>query len=113
MKTVSLERYLKSAQTTVSAGGFDFTIQRPTYAEMGGMSGERITLDWGSKFVVGWAKVKESDLLPGGDPEEVEFTTELFCQWIKDKPDLWVPIITEVLESYKRHQAEVDARGKL
>jgi hypothetical protein len=48
-------------------------------------AGGNLSIETAAGFVVGWSGVNESDLLPGGDPEPVEFDAELFaasnCGW--------------------------------
>lgn len=113
MRQIGVEKYRKAAQTRVEVEGYAFTIQRPSCAAVAEITGRRISLDWAIGFVVGWEGVLESDLLPGGDPEEVQFDSSLFAAWVKDRPALWQPIIDGVIDAYRRYEEEASARGKL
>ena len=74
MKSITLERYKRAGRSQVAVGRFTFHVQRPTPYEMlraredGGFG-----LDFVAAHVVGWEGVKESDLIPSGDPEPLEF----------------------------------------
>lgn len=112
MKTVSVEKYKQAGQTRVPACGFLFVIQRPTIAEVYNAGGAKVSLDFVAKHIVGWESVKESDLLPGGDPEPVSFDSELMAAWLSDRADLWSPLTEAVIESFKAYEEAQAARGK-
>jgi hypothetical protein len=66
------------------------------------------------KFVVDWKGVKEIDLIPGGDPFDVPFDSELFYEWLSDNPKFWEPIINGIIESYRAHETKrIDNEKKL
>lgn len=112
MKTVTLERFKKSRQTTVSASGFDFVIARPTPFDIEtARANNGFDIHFLCRFVVGWSGVKESDLLPGGDPEPVDFNGELFEEWVKERPELWDPLINGVIDTYNAHFRDREERG--
>lgn len=112
MKTLSLDKFQKSRESIVSTGGFDFTIRRPTELDIARSAGVSLSLDFVTNFVVGWGKVCESDLIPGGDPEPVEFNSALFKAWVSDRPDLWEPIAEGVMTAYRSHKEATADRGK-
>lgn len=114
MKRLDAARYAASRQSQVQAGGYTFTVRRPYVAEVvgGQLAGQR-PADLVARFTVGWAGVKESDLMPGGDPEDTEFSPALFAAWIQDQPALWAPLSEAIVESYTRYEQELEAQGKL
>ena len=115
MKKLDLARFQKSRESDVKAGGYTFVIRRPSQLDVArvGAEGGNVGLDFACRYVVGWPGLLESDLLPGGDPEPVEFDSDLFVAWIADKPDLWQPIIAGVIESFRRHEEASEDRGNV
>ena len=87
-------------------------MRRPTDLEMHEISGsidQRLLL---VKFVVDWGEMKELDLVPGGGPELVPFTTDLWAEWIADHPEHWDDLTRAIVESYKAHKTEMEAVAK-
>lgn len=104
-----LEKLKKSRESNVTAGDFAFTVRRPTDLEVAGMSGQQLKQgDILERYVTGWSGVKEIDIIPGGDPVPAVFTTELFIDWVADKPDLWGALTEAVLTAYDKHQKSLD-----
>ena len=58
------EKILRSRESVVPAGGFKFTIRRPTDLDMIEFSKARRSADL-VRFVVGWKDVTNGDLYPG------------------------------------------------
>ncbi|HQK89327.1 MAG TPA: hypothetical protein PLU25_17020 [Acidobacteriota bacterium] len=113
MKQIDLARFQKSRESRVEAGGHGFTIRRPTSLDVvRARSTGSVGIDFTLAYVVGWDQVNESDLLPGGDPEPVAFDADLFRAWVAERPDLWGPLSTAVMEAYQRHEEATEARGK-
>ena len=107
-----IDRIRRSRQSTVSAGGFEFTISRPTdmdMLEIGSKMTQALMLE---RFVVGWSGVTELDIVVGGAPEPVEFSTDLLSEWIADRPDLWNPLSEAIVGGYRAHESELDERVK-
>ena len=114
MKKLDLARFQKSRETTIAAGPHSFTVRRPSALDVARMSAEAgITLEAACRFIVGWAGVNESDLLPGGDPEPLVFDRELLIEWVADKPDLWPVIVTGVVDSFRQHEEASEDRGNV
>lgn len=107
-----IDKIRKAREVGVEAGGRRFTIRRPTDEEMMMVraNGDGL-LAVVKRFVIGWDLV-ELDLIPGGGPEKVPFDAELFAEWVADQPELWTPIGTAILESYKAHTDKRDAAVK-
>lgn len=111
MKTVDLSRFQRSRESTVEAGGHVFTLRRPAALDVvRARAAGAIDLDFAFGYVVGW-NLKESDLLPGGDPEPVAFDAALFKAWVADQPELWSDLATGVMEAYQRHEEAAENRG--
>lgn len=103
-----LDKLRRARETRVDAGGWTFTIRRPTDAEVIGLNATS-PMDLVRRFVVGW-NLKEIDVVPGGAPEPTPFDPDLWTEWVADQPQLWEPLSTAVLDGYKRHvEAREDA----
>lgn len=109
MSSKLAEKIRKSREKLVPVGGYDFTIRRPTDLDMMGFSRSSNPLDL-ARFVVGWDKVKELDLLPGGDGHPVPFDADACSEWLADRTDLLVPLVEAITEAYQEHkQRQEDA----
>ncbi len=115
MKKLDLARFQKSRESTVHVGAWQFTVRRPSALDVArlGAEGGRISLEFACRFVVGWSGINEADLLPGGEPEPVEFSDDLFAAWIADQPDAWNAIVSGVIDAYQRHEAAQAERGNV
>lgn len=88
---------------TVDADGHSFTIRRPTDEEALSLRGDDVTLvSIVKRFTIGW-NLEEIDLIPGGGPVKVAFDSDLFAEWVADRPDVWEPLGNGILEAYKAH----------
>lgn len=106
-----VEKIRRSREANVEAAGFVFTIRRPTDVDMlelrGGGSVSRLF-----RFVVGWDKVREIDLIPGGAPAPAKFDPEVFAEWVADRPDILGPVVDAIMSSYRKHADELEANLK-
>lgn len=102
-----IEKMRAARERRVEAGGFKFTVRRPTDVEMLELQGEG-SVSRLFPFVVGWEGVKEIDLIAGGDPVPVPFDSALFAEWVSDRPDILGPIVSEVMESYRKHSEALE-----
>lgn len=113
MAKTLLDRIRASRQTVVKHGAWAFTVSRPTDMDMldlqGGKLGQRELL---SRFVIGWAGITELDVIPGGTGQPAEFSHELFSEWVADRPCLWEPLVTAIVDAYKKHEQEVSSASK-
>lgn len=105
-----LDRLQKARQRKVDAGGFSFTIRRPTDLQMAKLAGKD-AYELVLQYVVGW-NLKEIDVVPGGDSIDAEFSAELWQSWIEDHPDLWLPLIEEIKKLYAEHAKLVEDSAK-
>lgn len=106
-----VDKLRRAREERVEAGGFTFTVRRPTDIEMlemrGGGSVSRLL-----RFVVGWDGVKESDLIPGGDPHPLPFDAEACAEWLSDRPDLLNPLAARIMERYQEHAEKLADAAK-
>lgn len=109
--SVLVEKIRKSREKVVPVGGFDFTIRRPTDMDMIEYSKARKPADL-IKFVIGWGKVTELDLFPGGDGHPAEFDPEACAEWLSDRTDLLFPLITAITTSYQEHKTALEDAQK-
>lgn len=106
-----VEKLRKARESQVPAGGFVFTIRRPTALEMSEMRQQtrgRAALP----YIVGWDKSVTTLAmgLPGGDAHPLEFDAGLRDEWLSDRSDLLVPLIKAVFDAYEAHaKAREDA----
>ena len=112
---LDLSRFHKSRETHVEAGGHVFIIRRPTALDVARLqaSGGALTIEHAVRFIAGWDKVTELDLIPGGVPEPLDFDNDLCAAWVSDRPDLWEPIIKGVVDAYRRHEEAQETRGNV
>lgn len=107
-----IEKLKKSRETAVEVEGFRFTIRRPTDQEATTLK-KATYIEIAQRFVVGWAGVKEIDLVPGGNPVETPFDADVWREWCADRPDFWQPISGAVMDAYRLHrEAQDDTKKK-
>ena len=114
MNEVLRAKFEAARRSPLPVGPHTFTIRRPSPWDVATAqaSGQKLNLDWAAGFVVGW-DLKAADLIPGGDPEPVDFDPEIFRAWIKDYPDYWSPLSKGVYAAYKQHEEALAARGNV
>lgn len=108
-----VDKLRRSRESVVEADGHKFTIRRPTEAEQATVFGEnKVTaLELVRLFVVDW-DLNEIDLIPGGNPTPAPFDSELWAEYVNDKPELWNPISTAVVDSILKHREKVEGAVK-
>lgn len=105
-----LDKRQAARQSVVEAGGFKFTIRRPTAYERASIGGQA-PFDLLCKFVVGW-NLNEIDLIPGGSPTPAAFDSELLADYLADNPELWEPLTVALAESIRIHDEAVGNAAK-
>ena len=110
--SVLADKIRKSRESQVSAGGFTFTIRRPTDMDM--MEFNKVkTTSFLIKFVVGWDGVTELDLIPGGDGHPAPFDSDACAEWLSDRSDLIIPVVNAIVEAYQAYKTKLgDAEKK-
>jgi hypothetical protein len=106
-----IEKIRKARKSWVELSGFKFEIRRPTDYEASQMKDSTLQ-DVVSKYVTGWDNVKEIDIFSSGNPVPAEFDSELWAEWVSDRPDFWEPLATAILESYQQHRTVSDEAVK-
>lgn len=108
MNQILIEKIRQARQSTVTVGAITFTVRRPTDLEMILISRDGMAQgDILRRFVLGW-DAKEADVISGGTPKHVPFDTELFMEWVADKPECWAPLIEAIIDGYRQHQSQQD-----
>ena len=110
--SVLADKIRKARESVVEAGGYKFTIRRPTDVDM--LEFNRIkTPDGLNKFVVGWDGVKEIDLFPGGEGHPAPFDSDACAEWLSDRSDLMIPVVNAIVDAYQAHKTKLgDAEKK-
>lgn len=98
------EIYRKALEISVDAGGFTFTVERPSDEGMLRVKRGEITDEFAliRAYTIGW-NLKDVDVIPGGGPEPAPFDRELFSLWVSDHPEVWEPLCTGIIDAYKAH----------
>lgn len=107
-----LTRLEKSRQTKVDIDGQVYVIRAPTQAELA-EDGAFGTLDLVRRFVVDWPGMTEIGLgLPGGTPEPVPFSRELWVAWIDEQDVIWPRLSAAIRNHYMTRHANQEADAK-
>ncbi len=105
-------RIRRSREIAIPVGGHVFTVLRPTPIER--EEGVR-TLGpsrWVLSLVIGWEKVTEADMLPGGDPHPLPFDADACAEWLSDRPDLFAAVADGVVKAFTAYAEKLDASLK-
>lgn len=90
----------------VEVEGKTFFIRRPTHAEAATI-GAIPLVDVCVEFTVDWEGIRESDLLESGSTDIVPFDKDIWGEYLPDKPELWRPLSSAIIEHYQKHVAKV------
>lgn len=104
-----LEKMRRAREQRVDVGEYGFIVRRPTPADM--LEARAQGGDF-ARFVTGWDGVREMDLIPGGDPHPLPFDADACREWLRDRPDLFEPVISSLLESFSAHMRSLEAAEK-
>jgi hypothetical protein len=102
-----IEKIKKARQSKVTIEKITFVIARPTELDLA-LNGARFGINVRevlSKYVVDWEGMTELELVSGGMPDAVSFSTALFMEWVEDKPEYWSPLATAIKESYDNYKS--------
>ena len=103
----------RAREKTVEAGGFKFTIRRPTEFEMASkLHGRKVLLAEFMPFVIGWEGVRELDIMAGGDPHPLEFDPSVRDEWLGDNITLLSALADEILKAWGEYIAARENRAK-
>jgi hypothetical protein len=108
------EKIRRAREQKVEAGGFTFTVRRPTELEMFALREHLQQQDIGvlMPFVVDWKGVQELDLIPGGNPIEVPFDAETCAEWLADNAAVLNELAIAIIKSYQDRIGKVEAAKK-
>lgn len=106
-----VEKIRRSREQRVIAGNHTFIIRRPTDIEMLEFARDRRPIAL-LRFVVGWEKVTEGDIIPGGDPHPALFDLDACVEWLSDRMDLFGPVTDAIIASYESHRRKQDEAAK-
>lgn len=98
-----INRIRKQREGKVTVGSMSFIFARPTDVEFTALMANGKFNELGAKHVIGWDAVTENDVVGGGSPELVAFDKDLWSEMYSDRPDLWTPVSTAILEAYQLH----------
>ena len=106
------DKIRKARETSVEINGGAWKIRRPTDEEAMSIraNGDGL-LAIVKRFVIDWP-LTELDLVPGGTDIKPPFDGEAFAEWVADKPELWEPLGTGILDAYKAHADKRDTAVK-
>lgn len=102
----------KSRESVIDVCGHRLAIRRPTDLQATGMRYDslRKAVEGVAPYVIGWEDMTELKLgIPGGTGAEVPFDSELFLEWISDKPEMWAPLSEGVLKAFTNHRDKEEA----
>jgi hypothetical protein len=99
------DKIRRARESDVEAGGFSFTIRRPTDAEAMTLAGTNVVENLLCRFVVGW-NLKEIDLIPGGSPVAAAFDVDAFGEWVSDQPETLAALSSAIVAAYQAHVAK-------
>lgn len=105
------EKIRKAREQVVEAGGYRFTVRRPTDVEMMDMHGTGSVARM-FQFVIGWEGVNEIDVVPGGDPVPLKFSEAVRDEWLADRMDIMVVLVDILTKAYKAHAEQLEAAAK-
>jgi len=100
-----IDKIMRAREVRIESGDLVFIISRPTELDIA--LAKKIDVSerqMFSKYVTGWEGMTESQIISSGDNTPVEFDHDLFCVWIEDHPEHWMPIAQGILKSYQAHK---------
>lgn len=109
-----IDKIKKARESNVEIDGVTFTIRRPTDYEAfnelmeTGADNKTMILKVDSRyimehFVTGWAGMNECMLIPGGSPEPVPFSAEVFMAWAEENMGVWPILSKAIVDSFLNH----------
>lgn len=106
-----VDKLRRAREQQVAAGGFTFTVRRPTFEQFVALRAVREVGPY-AQYVVGWSGVRELDLYPGGGPEPVPFDADACAEWLSDRPDLAAPLMEAIVQSAADYLRKLETAEK-
>lgn len=133
-----VEKLKESRRQIVTAGDYQFKIERPTAMDMedyaaglpepghvfapDGQLNDDDRRVYSARwrygrpklltFVRDWPGMREMDIIPGGTGAALEFDAELFMAWVSDQPDIADQLAGAVIGAWNQHNAAIEAAQK-
>jgi hypothetical protein len=107
-----IEKIRRARQQTVTCDKYSFTVRRPTNLEMLKLKGRADQETLLRQFVTGWDNMTELDIYSGGTGAAVPFDSDLFVEWIADRPHYWEPITQAIVDAYQQHDQQLGEQLK-
>lgn len=109
------KKILASREVEAPVGEWIFIARRPdamASTQWIGLDAKALAEKILSECVVGWKNVLERDLLPGGSDLPVDFDSEDFVTWSRDRPEIWGPVTEAVIAAVQAWSDRVEAGRK-
>lgn len=105
------KKILAAREVPITVGEWTFTARRPDAMEaskLASLDGQAFTERILTTCVHAWTGVLERDIVgDGGSDQPAEFDRELFVLWVRDRPEVWDPIVTGVMTAMTTWAASV------
>lgn len=108
------EKMRRAREQKVEAGGFTFTVRRPTELQMYSLRESLKQEDIGvlMPFIVDWSGVQELHLVPGGNPVDVPFDADVCAEYLADNARLFNELVVAIIKLCQERIEKVAAEKK-
>ena len=106
--SVLAEKMRRAREMRVEAGGHVFIVLRPTRLEYVQKFRGDSAVEGVFGQIVGWDKVREADLVNGGDPHPAPFDADACREWLSDRGDLFNAVAEAVVKSVEDYMRRTD-----
>ena len=108
------DKIRRAREFTREIDGWTLKLRRPTDAEAGAILGQDSApvLKVATDFVIGWEGVTEADLINSGASDPAPFDKDTWAEVIVDRPNMWEPICTAVVNAWVEHNKARTDRAK-
>ena len=106
-----IERMRSARETWFEVGGLSFCIRRPTLYQLSEwrlLAGDEFL----RRCVVNWRAVREQDLVRGGSDSVVPFDSDLFLEFVQDRPEVMTGLAEEVRRLITAHADAAETAEK-
>ncbi len=108
MSTLS-EKLRRAREFNVALDGHTYTVRRPTdveaieFHQQHGQNDALYSANVAERFTVGWNLSEIDAGVPGGGPDPAPFDALAWREYVSQRPDLWAPLATAILDAYTAH----------
>ena len=97
---ISIDERIRAARKSkIEVDGVTYHYRRPTDAEYRWIA-DADPLDVVYSHVFDWDNIHERDLFPSGSSDVVDFTPNIWREYIDDRPELWNVLVSEISGAY-------------